>query len=111
MPVYQPGGLFLWPFSVKLPRLGVTQHRALWSLDFPHPRRARSATAWPTWSNLILIYYILPSPCQAIVPRGSDINWDIVFSPVWVVGYGLDYADLFRTLPYIAALKREVYER
>lgn len=29
---------------------------------------------------------------------------------VWVVGYGLDYADLFRTLPYIAALKREAYE-
>jgi len=29
----------------------------------------------------------------------------------WVVGYGLDYADQYRTLPYIAALKREVYER
>jgi hypoxanthine phosphoribosyltransferase len=29
---------------------------------------------------------------------------------VWVVGYGLDCADLFRTLPYIAALKREVHE-
>ena len=29
---------------------------------------------------------------------------------VWVVGYGLDYADKYRTLPYIAALKREVYE-
>lgn len=29
---------------------------------------------------------------------------------VWVVGYGLDYADRFRTLPYLAALKREVYE-
>lgn len=28
---------------------------------------------------------------------------------VWVVGYGLDYADRFRTLPYIAALKPEVY--
>ncbi len=28
---------------------------------------------------------------------------------VWVVGYGLDYADMYRTLPYIAALKREVY--
>lgn len=27
---------------------------------------------------------------------------------VWVVGYGLDYADKYRTLPYIAALRREV---
>lgn len=25
---------------------------------------------------------------------------------VWVVGYGLDYADRFRTLPYIAALSK-----
>jgi len=29
----------------------------------------------------------------------------------WVVGYGLDYADRFRTLPYIAALKPEVYKK
>lgn len=28
---------------------------------------------------------------------------------VWVVGYGLDYAELYRTLPYVAELKREVY--
>jgi hypoxanthine phosphoribosyltransferase len=27
----------------------------------------------------------------------------------WVVGYGLDYADRYRTLPYIAELKPEVY--
>ena len=28
---------------------------------------------------------------------------------VWVVGYGLDYSERFRTLPYVAELKREVY--
>ncbi|RME49190.1 MAG: hypoxanthine phosphoribosyltransferase [Chloroflexi bacterium] len=30
---------------------------------------------------------------------------------VWVVGYGLDYADKHRTLPYIGVLRREVYEK
>ncbi len=29
---------------------------------------------------------------------------------VWVVGYGLDYAEKYRTLPYVAELKRQVYE-
>ena len=28
----------------------------------------------------------------------------------WVVGYGLDFADRFRTLPYIGVLKQRVYE-
>jgi hypoxanthine phosphoribosyltransferase len=28
---------------------------------------------------------------------------------VWVVGYGLDYADRYRTLPYIAELNKQVY--
>jgi hypoxanthine-guanine phosphoribosyltransferase len=28
---------------------------------------------------------------------------------VWVVGYGLDYADKHRTLPYIAELKPSAY--
>lgn len=29
----------------------------------------------------------------------------------WVVGYGLDYADTHRTLPFIAELKPEVYNK
>lgn len=29
---------------------------------------------------------------------------------VWVVGYGLDYADTLRTLPFIGELKAEVYQ-
>ena len=28
---------------------------------------------------------------------------------VWVVGYGLDFADRFRTLPYVGELKKEAY--
>lgn len=30
---------------------------------------------------------------------------------VWVVGYGLDYADTHRTLPFVAELKPEVYTK
>ena len=29
---------------------------------------------------------------------------------VWVVGYGLDYADTHRTWPFVAELKKEVYQ-
>jgi hypoxanthine phosphoribosyltransferase len=34
-----------------------------------------------------------------------------VIPNAWVVGYGLDYADQYRTLPYIAELKPEVYTK
>jgi hypoxanthine phosphoribosyltransferase len=33
-----------------------------------------------------------------------------VIPDVWVVGYGLDYAESYRTLPYIAELKPEIYQ-
>lgn len=36
------------------------------------------------------------------------IGFDI--PDAWVVGYGLDYADRYRTLPYIAILNPEVYQ-
>jgi len=45
--------------------------------------------------------------------REVDVAVDYVgftIPDAWVVGYGLDYADRFRTLPYIGELKRRVYE-
>jgi len=30
---------------------------------------------------------------------------------VWVVGYGLDFADRFRTLPYVGQLRKEAYTK
>lgn len=48
------------------------------------------------------------------VERSIDIKADYKCFDVeneFVVGYGLDYAELYRTLPYIGILKREVYEK
>lgn len=42
--------------------------------------------------------------------NGLDIKVDYLgftIPDVWVVGYGLDYAERFRTLPYVAELKRK----
>ena len=52
--------------SVGLPRLGVTQHRALWSPDFPHPAHGAERDRLADLEQLHL--NILPSPCQAMVP-------------------------------------------
>jgi hypoxanthine phosphoribosyltransferase len=44
--------------------------------------------------------------------RGLEVPLDylgFVIPDVWVVGYGLDYADRYRTLPYIAELRKEIY--
>ena len=46
--------------------------------------------------------------------RRVDVQVDytgFMIADEWLVGYGLDYADNHRTLPYIAVLKPEVYEK
>ncbi len=54
--------------SVGLPRLGVTQHRALWSPDFPHPAHGAKRDRLADLEQLHL--NMLPPPCQAMVsPR------------------------------------------
>jgi hypoxanthine phosphoribosyltransferase len=45
--------------------------------------------------------------------RKVDVKVDYLgfeIPDVWVVGYGLDYAELHRTLPYVGALRPEVYK-
>ncbi len=45
--------------------------------------------------------------------RKVEVNIDYLgfeIPDVWVVGYGLDYADRHRTLPHVGALRAEVYQ-
>ena len=45
--------------------------------------------------------------------RTADIQADYSCFEVgndFIVGYGLDYAQRYRTLPYVGILKREIYE-
>ena len=56
--------------------------------------------------------------CVMVAKEGVDINGSrlgvdylgFVIPDVWVVGYGLDYDDQYRTLPYIAELKSGIYQ-
>ncbi|MFS0646172.1 hypoxanthine phosphoribosyltransferase [Siminovitchia sp. 179-K 8D1 HS] len=59
-------------------------------------------------ANSIKIVTLLDKPSG----RKADIEADYVGFVVpnaFVVGYGLDYAEKYRNLPYIGVLKREVY--
>ena len=54
--------------------------------------------------------------CVLVRKERSNLNVPIDYlgfdiPDVWVVGYGLDYAETHRTLPYIAELKSEVYQK
>jgi hypoxanthine phosphoribosyltransferase len=52
--------------------------------------------------NCVLVRKQRPSLDLPIDYLGFDIP------DVWVVGYGLDYADLYRTLPYVAEMRPQV---
>ncbi len=60
-------------------------------------------------ANSIKIVTLLDKPSG----RQSDIKPDLigfVIPNAFVVGYGLDYAERYRNLPYIGILKEEVYK-
>lgn len=59
-------------------------------------------------ANSIKIVTLLDKPSG----RKADIKADLtgfVVPDVFVVGYGLDYAERYRNLPYIGILKEEIY--
>ncbi len=59
-------------------------------------------------ANSVKIVTLLDKPNR----RNIEVKVDYLGFSIpdeFVVGYGLDYAELYRNLPYVAALKEEVY--
>ena len=52
---------------------------------------------------------LFDKPARRKVPIQADFSC-FEIADEFIVGYGLDYAQQYRNLPYIAILKREVYE-
>ena len=52
---------------------------------------------------------LLDKPARRKLPVKADFSC-VVIGDEFVVGYGLDYAEQYRNLPYVGVLKREIYE-
>ena len=53
---------------------------------------------------------LLDKPARRVVPISPDYNGFLI-PDEFVVGYGLDYAEKYRNLPFIGILKPEVYSK
>ncbi len=58
----------------------------------------------------LTVVSLMDKPSRRVVDIKADYSCFEVENE-FIVGYGLDYAQRFRNLPYIAILKREVYEK
>ena len=58
----------------------------------------------------IRICTLLDKPERRVKPITADY-YGFLVPDAFVVGYGLDYAEEYRNLPYIGILKPEVYEK
>ena len=54
---------------------------------------------------------LLDKPSRREEGGGQRICAGFVVPDEFVVGYGLDYAQLYRNLPYIGVLKPDVYDK
>lgn len=53
---------------------------------------------------------LFDKPARRAVPIEADYSC-FTIGDEFIVGYGLDYAQQYRTLPYVGILKREIYEK
>ena len=53
---------------------------------------------------------LFDKPARRVIPVKADFSCFEV-GDEFIVGYGLDYAQQYRSFPYIGILKREVYEK
>ena len=58
----------------------------------------------------VTVVALLDKPSRRIVESHADYTCFEV-GDYFIVGYGLDYAEKYRNLPYIAVLKESVYEK
>lgn len=60
--------------------------------------------------NDIKIVTLLDKPCRRTAPIQPDYR-GFEIEDEFVVGYGLDYIEMYRNLPYVGVLKPSVYEK
>ena len=61
-------------------------------------------------ANSVIIVTLLDKEARREYDIKSDYNCFVIENE-FVIGYGLDYNEMYRSLPYIGILKREVYEK
>ena len=76
---------------------GKTMHRVLEKLRLLRPRRIKTCV-------------LLDKPERRTKKAKADYV-GFVIPNVFVVGYGLDYAEKYRNLPFVGVLKQEIYQR
>lgn len=60
-------------------------------------------------ANTIRVVTLFDKPARRIVNMEADYKGFVLRHDFFIVGYGLDYAEKYRNLPYIGVLKREIY--